>query len=91
MIGDTAESGSGIGKRDMMTEAQNSAAPDVGHRHREVQSRVNKFAQNLHVLEMVVEAEEEGLDPSSKPVRFFVLHRPRGKVRYVGQCVFVLQ
>ena len=75
----------------MRTEVQKSAAPEVRHRHREIESRVNKFAQNLHVLEMAVEAEKEGLDPGFKPVRFVVLRRPRGKVRYVGQRLFVLQ
>ena len=64
-----------------MTEAQKSAAPEVRHRHREIESRVNTFPQNLHVLKMAVEAEKEGLDAGSKQVRFFVLRRPRGKVR----------
>jgi hypothetical protein len=40
---------------------------------------------------MAVKAEEKGLDPCSKQVRFFVLHRLRGKVRHEGQCLFVLQ
>ena len=74
-----------------MTEVQKSASPEVRHRHREIHSRVNKFAQNLHVLEMAVKAEKEGLDPRFKQVRFFALHRLRGKVRHVGQCLFVLQ
>jgi hypothetical protein len=75
----------------MITEVQKSAAPEIRHADREIESRVNKFAQNLHVLKMAVEAEKEGLDPRFKQVRSFVLHRPRGKVRYVGQCLFVLQ
>ena len=74
-----------------MTEVQKSAPPEVRHRNCEIHSRVNKFAQNLHVLKMAVEAEKEGLDPCSKQVRFFSLDRPRGKVRYVGQCLFILQ
>ena len=74
-----------------MTEVQKSAAPEVRHRHREIQSRVGKFAQNLHVLKMAVEAEKERLDPCFKHVRLFGLHRPCKKVRYVGQCFFVLQ
>lgn len=74
-----------------MTEAEKSAAPEIRHANREIESRVNEFAQNLHVLEMAVEAVKEGLDPGSKQVRFFVLRRPRGKVSYVGQCFFVLQ
>jgi hypothetical protein len=74
-----------------MTEVQESASPEVRHRHREVHSRVNKFAQNLHVLKMAIKAEEEGLDPRFKQARFFALHRLRGKVRHVGQCLFVLQ
>ena len=68
-----------------------SATAEVRHRHREIDARINKFTQNLHVLKMAVEAEKEGLDPRSKQVRLFVLRRPRGKVRYVGQCLFVLQ
>ena len=73
-----------------MTEVQKSASPER-HRHREVHSRVNKFAQNLHVLKMAVEAEKERLDPGFKQVRFFVLHRPSRKVRYVGQRLSILQ
>ncbi len=68
-----------------MTEVQKSASPEVRHWHREVHSRVNKFAQNLHVLKMAVKAEKEGLDPRFKQVRFFALHRLRGQVRHVGQ------
>ena len=74
-----------------MTEVQKSASPEVRHRHREIHSRVSKFAQNLHVLKMAVKAEKEGLDPSFKQVRFFALHRLRGKVRHVGQCLLILQ
>ena len=68
-----------------------SATAEVRYRHREIDSRVNKFTQNLHVLKMAVEAEKEGLDPCCKQVRFFALHRPRGKVRYVAECLFALQ
>ena len=75
----------------MMTEAKKSAAPEIRHWHCEIESRVNKFAQNLHVLKMAVEAEKEGLDPCSKQVRLFVFHRPLGNVRYVAQCFLVLQ
>lgn len=71
--------------------AWKSAVPEVRHWDREIHSRINKFAQNLHVLKLAVEAEKEGLDPCFKPVRLFALHRPRGKVRYVGQCLNVLQ
>ena len=74
-----------------MTEVQKSASPEVRHRHREIHSWVNKFAQNLHVLKMAVKAEKEGLDPRFKQVRFFALHGARRKVRYIGQCLFVLQ
>jgi hypothetical protein len=84
-------SGKDFSNRDMMTEAQKSAAPEIRHRHCKIQSRVNKFAQNLHVLKTTVEAEKEGLDPGSKGVCFFVLRRPRGKIREVAQCFFVLQ
>ena len=75
----------------MMTGAQKSAALEIRHWHREIHSRVNKFGQNLHVFKMAVEAVKEGLDPCSKQVSFFVLHRLRGKVRHVGQCLFILQ
>ena len=73
-----------------MTEVQKSAAPEVRHWHREIHSRISKFAQNLHVLKLAVETEKEGLDPCFKQVRFFTLHRPRGKVRHVGQCLLIL-
>ena len=85
------KSGKDFSRRDMMTEAEKSAAPEIRHWHCEIESRVNKFAQNLHVLEMAVEAVEEGLDPCSKRVCFFVVHRPCGKACYVAQRVFVLQ
>jgi hypothetical protein len=84
-------SGKDSSRRDMMTMAQKSAAPEIRDADREIESRVNKFAQNLHVLELAVEAVKEGLDPGSKGVCFFVLHRPVGRVRYVAQCFFVLQ
>ena len=84
-------SAKGLRRRDMMTEVKESASPEVRHRNREIHSRVNKFAQNLHVLKMAVKAEKEGLDPRFKQVRFFALHRLRGKVRHVGQCLCVLQ
>jgi hypothetical protein len=84
-------SGKDFSERDMMTEAEKSAAPEIGHWHREIESRINKFAQNLHVFKMAVEAVKEGLDPCFKRVCFFVLHRPLGKVRYVAQCILVLQ
>ena len=43
-------SGKDFSRRDMITKAQKSAAPEIRHANREVESRVNKFAQNLHVL-----------------------------------------
>ena len=75
----------------MMREVLRSASAEVRHRNREIHSRVKKFAQNLHVLKMVVKAEKEGLDPRFKQVRFFPLRGARRKVRYIGQCLFVLQ
>jgi len=75
----------------MMTKAQESAAPEIRHANREIESRVNKFAQNLHVFEVAVEAVKKGLDPGSKGMCFFGLHRPPGKGRYVAQCFLVLQ
>jgi hypothetical protein len=74
-----------------MTGVQKSAALEVRHRHREIHSRVKKFAQNLHVFKMAVKAEKEGLDPGFKQVRFFALHRLRGKIRHIGQCLLILQ
>ena len=43
-------SGKDFSKRDMKVEARKSAAPEIRHADREIESRVNKFAQNLHVL-----------------------------------------
>ena len=43
-------SGKDFSRRDMMIKAQKSAAPEIRHWHCEIESRVNKFAQNLHVL-----------------------------------------
>jgi hypothetical protein len=43
-------SGKDFSGRDMMTGAEKSAAPEIRHANREIESRVNKFAQNLHVL-----------------------------------------
>jgi hypothetical protein len=65
--------------------------PEVRHRNRKIYSRVNKFAQNLHVLKMAVKAEKERLGPCFKQMRFFALLRPRAKVRYVAECFFALQ
>ena len=84
-------SGKDFRRRDIMTAVQKSAAPEVRDGHREIHPRVSKFAQNLHVLKMAVKAEEEGLNPGFKQMRFFALHGARGKVRYIGQCLFVLQ
>ena len=91
IVSTDTRTGKDFSERDLMTEVEKSAAPEIRHWHSRIQSRVNKFAQNLHVLKVAVEAEKEGLDPCSKQVRLFVLHRPRGKVRYVAQCSFVLQ
>jgi hypothetical protein len=75
----------------MMPEVQKSAAPEVRHGKCEIHPRVNKFAQNLHVLEMVVKAEKEGLDSCSEQVRLSALNGAWGKVRHVVQRLFVLQ
>jgi hypothetical protein len=71
--------------------ARKSAAAQVRHRNRKIYSRVNKFAQNLHILKMVVEAEKECLDSCFKQMRFFMLLCPRARVRYVAECFFALQ
>jgi hypothetical protein len=84
-------SGKDFSKRDMMKKIQKSAALEVRYGNCEIHLRINKFAQNLHVLEMVVKAEKEGLDSCSKQVRSFTLHSARGKVRYICQRLFVLQ
>lgn len=75
----------------MMTAVQKSTSPEVRHWNREIHSRVNKIAQNLHILKMAVKAEKERLDPRFKPVRFFALQGARRKVCYIGHCLFVLQ
>lgn len=71
--------------------AWKSAALEVRHRNRKIYSRVNKLTQNLHILKMAVEAEKEGFNPCFKQMCFFVLLRPRRKVRYVAECFFALQ
>jgi hypothetical protein len=76
--------GKAFSKRDMMPEVQKSAAPEVRHGNCEIHQRVNKFAQNLHVLEMVVKAEKQGLDSCSEQVRLFALNGACGKVRYIA-------
>ena len=75
----------------MMTEVQKSAAPEVGHGKREIHSRVNKVAQNLHVIDVAVEAVKEGLDPGFKHTRFFAVRRPAGGALHVAQRSFVLE
>jgi hypothetical protein len=44
------DSGKDFNRRDMMTKTQESTAPEIRHANREIESQVNKFAQNLHVL-----------------------------------------
>ena len=75
----------------MIIEVQKLASPEVRHWHREIHSRVNKIAHNLHILKLAVKAEKESLDPRFKPVRFFALQGACGTVRYIGHCLFVLQ
>jgi hypothetical protein len=41
-------------RRDMMTKTQKSAAPEIRHADREIESRVNKFSQNLQVFQLAV-------------------------------------
>ena len=66
-------------------------APEVTHRKSEIHSRVGKFAQNLHVGDMAVEAEKKSLKPRSKRARFLTVRRPIRKALYVIQRPFVLQ
>ena len=74
-----------------MTGFQKSAAPEVGHGKREIQLRVNKVAQNLHVVNPAVEAVKEGLDPGFKRTRFCAIRRPAGGALHVAQRFFVLE
>ena len=66
-------------------------APEVTHRKSEIHSRVRKFAQNLHVGDMAVEAEKKSLKPRFKHARLLVFRRPTRKALYVIQRAFVLQ
>ena len=66
-------------------------APEVSHRKSEIHSRVGKFAQNLHVGDVAVEAEKKGLKPCFKHARFLVFRRPTRKALDVIQRAFVLQ
>jgi hypothetical protein len=66
-------------------------APEVTHRKSEIHSRVDKFAQNLHVGNMMVEAEKKGLKPRFKHARFLAFRRPTRKALYVIERAFVLQ
>ena len=75
----------------MMTEIQKSAAPEVGHGKREIHSRVNKVAQNLHVIDLAVEAVKESLDPGFKHACVFAVRGPAGGALYVAQGFLVLE
>jgi len=65
-------------------------APEVSHRESEIHSRVRKFAENLHVGDMAVEAEKKSLKPRFKHARFLVFRCPTSKTLYVIQRPFVL-
>ena len=75
----------------VMSLAWKSAATEVRHRKREIPSRVKKITQNLHILKTAIEAEKQSVDACSKLVRLFAPHRPRGTIRYVSKCFFILQ
>jgi hypothetical protein len=66
-------------------------AHEVTHRKSEIHSRVDKFAQNLHVGDLAVEAEKKSLNPRFKHARFLAFRRPTRKALYVIQRAFVLQ
>jgi len=68
-----------------------SAVPGIDHRKAEVHSLVRKFSQNLHVGDMLVEAEEQRLQPRAKYPRLLVARRPSPRALYVIQRPFVLQ
>lgn len=51
-------------------------AAEVSHRKREIHSRVDKFAQHLHVGDMAVEAEKKSFKPRFKYARFLAFRRP---------------
>ena len=53
--------------------------PEVTHRKSEIPSHVGKFAQNLHVGNMAVEAEKKSLQPRSKHARFLAFRGPTRK------------
>ena len=72
-------SAKGLRRRDIMTELQKSASPEVRHRNREAHSRVNKFTQNLHVLKMAVKAEKGYLHDSTRPKILWVSAQFRGQ------------
>ena len=65
--------------------------PEVGHRNGEIDSRVNKFAQNLHIGNIAVEAEKKSLKSCSKRAGLLAFLRPTRKALYVTQRSFVLQ
>jgi hypothetical protein len=81
----------GLRRRVMMKELQKSAAPEVGHGKSEIQLRVNKVAQNLHVSYPAVEAVKERFDPGFKHTRFCAIRRPAGGALHVAQCFLVLE
>lgn len=68
-----------------------SPAPEVRYRNREIHSSVNKFPQNLHMLDMSVKAEKKSLKPRFKALRLFMVGRPGGKVFNVTKRFFILQ
>jgi hypothetical protein len=66
-------------------------APEVRHRNSEIHPRVAKFSQNLHVGNVMVEAEKKSLKARAKHARFLPFRRPTGKPIYVVRRPFVLQ
>jgi len=71
--------------------ARKSATFEIGYCEGEIHFWIKEFTQDLHVLEMVVEAEKESLDPGFKMARLLMLHRPRREVRYETVGLFALE
>lgn len=69
-------------------QSERLVASEVRHRNSEIHSRVNKFAQNLHVSNLAVKAEKKSLDPRSKHARRLAFRRPAGKVLYYSTSFY---
>jgi len=52
----------------------------VGHGHSEVHSLVGEFTQNLHIVDIVFQAEEDRLQSRGEYSRLVVFSRPSANV-----------